>query len=357
MRQALAVALVSSIGLTAAWSNPARAAALCQPSSRIHPGALNVTLNNGDTTVVKVTGYQGAKPAAPAVPDVTLRVKNGVPVVIGSIAPGTAAVQIAPNITVNIVVEPSAKPAASGSPDPTPTPSTRPGGPDDTLTATIKDERYASFTASPAPAASPSAGDGSAAPIVEYTIKGQHPGDTKLIVAQGDECVAIGIHVRPGINDRFIASTGAAMSFVPKYTITATSAPAPATGTLVFKTENSAHRVAIPLLFSYRLTENAHNNLYGTVGFFANGSSGGLVYGLSFAREQYLFTFGLHSENITDFAPGVTNNAVVPIGANTTITRRVTSPFVALTFPTSFLTQLLGGTATNSGGGSSSGSP
>jgi hypothetical protein len=356
MRQAYAVALVFSIGATMGSVGPTRAATACQPSSRIHAGALNVTLNNGDTTVVRVTGYPGAKPAAAAPPDVVIHVRNGVPVTIGNVAPGGAAVQIAPNITASVTVDASPKPEAAGTNAPTPQPSTRPGGPDDKLTATIKDERFASFTASPAPAASPGASGGAAAPVVEYTIKGQHPGDTKLIVAQGDECVAVGVHVRPAINDRFLASTGVAMSFVPKYAITATPAPAPNSGILVFKTENSAHRVAIPLLFNYRLSENVGTNIYGTVGFFANGSGSGLAYGLSVAREQYLLTFGLHSENITDFAPGVTNNAIVPAGMNTTITRRVTSPFFAVTFPTSFLTQLLGGTSANSSGGSSSGS-
>lgn len=352
MRQALALALVSSIATATAWSNPVRAAALCE-STKLHPSALNLTLNNGDTSVVRVTGYKGAKAASPPAPDVTIHVKSGVPVTIGSFAPGAAAIQIAPNITANVIVDASPKPANSESPSPTPTPVTRPGGPDDKLTATMKDERYASFSASPAPTPSPAAGDGAAAPVVDFTLKGQHPGDTKLIVSQGDECVAIGVHVRPAIGDRFVASTGAAMSFVPKYVITQTPAPV-GSGTLVFKSEDSGHRVAIPLLFNYRLSENATYNWYGTVGFFANGASSGLAYGVSLAKEQYLITVGLHSENITDFAPGIRNNQIVPAGMNTTVTRRVTSPFVAFTLPTSFLTQLLGGGSAPTGGSSNS---
>lgn len=355
MRQTLAVALVCSVGLPAAWSSSAHAAAACQTSTRIHPGAFNLTLNNGDTSIVRVTGYKGTNKAAPPSPDVTVHVKSGVPVVIGDIKSG-AAVQVAPNITANIVVDASPKPNDAASTILPPSPSPRPGGPDDKLTATIKDERFASFTASPAPAPSASPGDPAPPPVVEYTVKGQHPGDTSLVVAQGDECVAIGIHVKPAIGDRFFSSTGVAMSFTPEYHINTNSVTNPATGavvgTTVFKDQNSGHRAAIPLLFNYRLSDSAQGNVYGTVGFFTNNTSAGLAYGLSYGREQALLTVGLHSENIKDFAPGITNNQTVPNGIGTTVTRRITSPFLALTFPTSLLTQLLGGGSPSSSGSS-----
>jgi hypothetical protein len=369
MRKAFALAFASIMALGVMRGGPADAAALCQ-SSMIHAGAPYLNLNQGDTSTVRVTGYKPTlrSKSSPA-PGIVLHVTAGDSLTVSRTATGTQSttVTLPANFVGNVVIDPtpSPTPIPTASPVATtaPSPIVRPGGPDDKLTATIKDERYASFSASPAPTSSPSAGgDDAQPPAIDYTVKGEYPGDTTLVVVQGAECVAIAVHVRPGVSDksRFLTTAGIGTSMVPSYTIGTVTAPAPGTpngtATRVLKTENSGHGVSIPLLFNYRLSDNARYNLYGTVGVFTNPGSGGLVYGVSLGKEQFLWTVGMHSNTVNEFAPGLHNNDIVPSGVSTTVTRRVTSAFFALTVPITFVSQLLGsltGGSTGSGSGSS----
>ena len=358
MRNTLASTLVSALVLGTAWTVPIPAVAAACTSTNILPEYRVVNVFVGATVEDKVTGFPprhaNANPQSGIVLHVPVGSSYSLTVPKGANVP---TVTIPSNTTATVVVEPTALPSPTRNPARS---DNVEAAPDDTLIP-MMDANFASVSPSPPPQSATTAPG--AAPTVTYEIKGEEVGRATLSVTQGDECVAIGVHVLPKPSDRFLASAGIGTSSVPKYTISTVTSPASfsppstATSTRVLKTENSGHGVSVPLLLNYQLTSNAHSNLFGTVGFFTNpGSSGGLVYGVSGGWERFLITLGVHSANVTDLAPGLHDNDVVPSGINTSVTRRVTGFFFAVSLPTALLSQLLNpvsGGSSNSGGDTS----
>ena len=207
------------------------------------------------------------------------------------------------------------------------------------------EDKDASYQILNAGVASVSAGTGDARILI---IKGERQGDTRLRVSKPDQCVDVGIIVKPP-NNRFVLSVGVGTSSIPKRTINIVpSSPdiapvgIPAAGSMtvnrVVLTEDSkSQATSFSALGHIRITDNTYSNFYGTLG--ALGADGGVVYGVSYGANDALFlTVGLHSSNVTDFAPGYFNNAIVPTGVSqVTLTRRQTGIIVSLSVPISIL--------------------
>jgi hypothetical protein len=181
-------------------------------------------------------------------------------------------------------------------------------------------------------------------------IKGEHQGDTILRLTRPDsvECVDVGIIVKPPANP-FVLTVGVGTSTVPRRTIAIVpSSPSidpvgtPAAGATtvnraVLTEDSKSQATSFSALGHVRFTNNTYGNWYGTLG--ALGGDGGIVYGVSYGANDALFlTLALHSANFTDFAPGYSNNAIVPTGVNqVTLTRRQTGVIVSISVPISIL--------------------
>ena len=205
--------------------------------------------------------------------------------------------------------------------------------------------------------ASVSSGSGNAQVL---TIKGEHQGDTVLRVttpgvaatdkaaAVAAQCADVGIIVKPPSNP-FVLSVGLGTSSVAKRTINVVpSSPAidpvgvPAAGSTtvnraVLTEDSKSQGISLSALGHVRFTDNTYNNWYGTLG--ALGSDGGILYGISYGAGDALFiTIAAHSSNVTDFASGYRNNAIVPAGVSqVTLTRRQTGIIFAISVPISIL--------------------
>jgi hypothetical protein len=330
-----------------------------------------VRVREGDQATVKVTGRKTPAPSSSPSP-----VATKAPTVLWVTPPGVQTVSAttdakekysftvpksaAPNGFVVSALPPSPAPSGSPSPSPIPPPNGSIGAPADKLSADLKDT-YVASVATSAPTAVPNAA-GETVPSVTYTLKGEHSGNTRLVVSQGNDCVAVDVLVRP-TKDRFTVSTGVGWSSIPKHsftTVTVTPPPAPAAGatpvpppnpapgTYVYKAESSGQQASLPFIGSYRITDGPNANLYASIGFFANDKNGPL-YGLSIGSHELLLTAGWHSQNVDLLSPNVNtttglvqaNGVAATAALPTTFSSRTTKPFVSLTVPLSLFSNVL----------------
>jgi hypothetical protein len=180
-------------------------------------------------------------------------------------------------------------------------------------------------------------------------VKGEIAGHTTLqITAKDGSCkVIISIDVTPPKN-RFVLTVGVGSSTVPKRTInvvasspTLSPAGTPLAGTTtvnrsVLTEDSTAQDTSFSALGHIRLTDHVAGNYYGTLGTLGDGS---IVYGFSYGVRDSLFvTIARHSANVTDFASGYSNNAIVPAGVTqVTLTRRQAGVFISFSIPLSVL--------------------
>jgi hypothetical protein len=335
----------------------------------------NVRVREGDQATVKVTGRKTPAPSSSPSPAPTKA-----PTVLWMVPPGVQSVNAMTDakekysITVpksaaahGFVVSalpPTPAPIGSASPSASPSATTPPNGsigaPADKLSADLKDTYVASIATS-APTTAPNAA-GETVPSVTYTLKGEHSGNTRLVVSQGNDCVAVDVLVRPS-KDRFTVSTGVGWSSIPKHsftTVTVTPPPTPlpggtpvpppnpAPGTYVYQAESSGQQASLPFIGSYRITDAPNANLYASIGFFANDKNGPL-YGLSIGSHELLLTAGWHSQNVDLLSPNVNtttglvqaNGVAATAALPTTFSSRTTKPFVSLTVPLSLFSNVL----------------
>jgi hypothetical protein len=376
MQRSLAAAALAAVCFTMAGP---RVAGAQGPSACPAPTLLKdvpyVRVREGDQASVKVTGHK--KPVPSASPS---SVPTKAPTVLWVVPPGVRSVSAtttsnesftvsmprsaAPNGFVISALPPSVPPSASPSPSPVTPPTALPNGSTGsgaaTLSAELKDTYVASIaTAAPTTAPNPAGED---VPSVTYTLKGEHSGNTRLVVSQGTDCVAVDVLVRPS-KDRFTVTTGVGWSSVPKHgftTVMVTPPPAPAPpatplptpnpapGTYVYETESSGHQASLPFVGSYRLTDAPNANFYASFGFFANDKNGPL-YGISFGSREVLLTVGWHSQSVDLLSPNVNtkthlleaNGAAATAPLPTTVSSRTTKPFFSLTVPLSLFTSVI----------------
>ena len=329
-------------------------------------------VREGDQATVTITGHK--KPPSPAPSTSPSAAPSKAPAVVWVVPPGVTSVNAGTGANqYTIRVPQGAAPngfiisALPGSPTPTPSPSASPsneptlppngtiGGPADRLSADVKDPSVATI-ATAVPTTVPNA-RGEDTPSVAYTIKGQHAGGTRMMVSQGNDCVAVDLSVRPPTN-RFTLTTGVGASLVSVNTFTSTTvtpqpSPAPgappqppqfpAPGTYVYATETSKSQVSVPILGSFRVTDfPAQLNVFLTGGFFADSGRDKQVYGISIGSSDFLFTVGTHSAKVDSLSPYVNNGFLAAPGAPTTVSSRTMRPFYSLTFPLSTFADILG---------------
>jgi hypothetical protein len=300
-------------------------------------------VEQNSTIVIPFANIPVASPKPTDKASAPLPVPSGANLVNGTIVYDLGRVRYTVSATSAPSPTPSPTPPNEGSLQAaTPAPSASPttiqvGGTDSDITATVLHGDIATLVKGSPSGTSSASPSGIGANPFSVQVMGLYPGKTPIEVRSGSVCSYVFVRVVPPNNSRFEITTGIGASNLP--TTTYTSAPsliASSPGTNVFKTEQSSGQLFLPILASYRFTTFASDflNLSLTGGFAATGSNGRQLYGLSLGNEQFLLTFGFHSDELSVLEPGVrvgTTNTLLN-GAPITYSQRTTRAFAALTF-------------------------